>query len=65
MLKIIIDELENIHIHHENGQEEVIPAYQSDDLVEVLESYNINTVVELHELGTVTTHTVSELLELS
>lgn len=65
MLKIIIDQLENINIHHENGQIEVIPAYQSDDLYQVLQGYNINTVVELHELGTITTHTVSELLELS
>lgn len=65
MLKIIIDQLENINIHHENGEIEVIPAYQSDDLYQVLQGYNINTVVELHELGNVTTHTVAELLELS
>lgn len=65
MLKIIIDELENIHIQHENGQEEVIPGYQSDDLYHVLEDYNIHTVVELHELGTVTTYTVGDMLGLS
>ena len=65
MLKIIVDNNENITIHHENGTTQQLPHFASNELVEVLEKYNINTVVELTELGNTTTHTVAELLELS